>query len=155
MSDQPRKVLVSACLLGRDCRYDGGHNRDDLLEREFRDQGLTPVPFCPEEHGGLSTPRPAAWIERGSADEVLDGTVRLVTAGGEDVTKQFLQGAEGALELCQSQQITHAFLKERSPSCGVCTTHVNGVPAPGPGVTAALLQQNGIQCTGVQGKRNP
>jgi uncharacterized protein YbbK (DUF523 family) len=83
----------------------------------------------------------------------LDGETGLRTAQGGDVTDEFLAGARGALELCQKRQLTRAFLKERSPSCGVCTTHVDGIAVPGPGVTAALLERNGIECTGVLGHR--
>lgn len=155
MADEPQEVLVSACLLGRECRYDGRHNRDPQLEDQLAREGLVAVPFCPEEHGGLSTPRPAAWIEEDSAAAALDGTSRLITDAGTDVTDQFMRGARGALELCRARQITTAFLKERSPSCGVCATHVNGVVVSGPGVTTALLERNGIHCTGIEGKRPP
>ena len=60
-------VLVSACLLGRACRYDGRHNADRALRHEIEASGLRAVPFCPEEHGGLATPRPSAWIEASRA----------------------------------------------------------------------------------------
>jgi len=64
-------VLVSACLIGRYCRYDGRTNRDSVLERELAAAGERAVPFCPEEEGGLATPRPPAWIERESAEAVI------------------------------------------------------------------------------------
>src|SRR5687768_5194565 len=83
---EPEPVLVSACLLGRACRYDGRHNRDQALERELEARGQIAMPFCPEEHGGLGTPRPAAWIEAESAAEVLDERDRVVTKDGRDVT---------------------------------------------------------------------
>src|SRR5262245_30484451 len=118
-----RPVLVSACLLGRECRYDGSQNRDRALERELAAEGLEAVPFCPEEHGGLGTPRAPAWIESRGARDVLDGRDRVVTDGGRDVTDAFLKGAEGALAECRLRGIGLAFLKERSPSCGVCKTH--------------------------------
>jgi uncharacterized protein YbbK (DUF523 family) len=148
-----RPVLVSACLLGRECRYDGSQNRDRALERELEEQGLEAVPFCPEEHGGLGTPRPPAWIESRGADSVLDGTDRVVTDSGLDVTDEFLRGAKGALEACRLHGIRLAFLKERSPSCGVCRTHVAGGLADGPGVTAALLAREGIEVRPVEGRR--
>jgi uncharacterized protein YbbK (DUF523 family) len=148
-----RPVLVSACLLGRECRYDGSQNRDRALERELEAQSLRAVPFCPEEHGGLGTPRPSAWIEREGAEAVLDGRGRVLTESGADVTAQFLKGAEGALETCRAQGIRLAFLKERSPSCGVCNTHVGRSLAGGPGVTTALLVRNGIEVRPVEGRR--
>lgn len=146
-------VLVSACLLGRACRYDGRANRDGVLERELAERGLHAVPFCPEEHGGLGTPRPAAWIEAHGAAAVLDGRARVVTGDGADVTEAFRGGAEGAAELCRAHGIREAFLKERSPSCGVCQTHVGGRLVSGPGVTAERLERAGVRVNGVEGRR--
>jgi uncharacterized protein YbbK (DUF523 family) len=148
-----RPVLVSACLLGRECRYDGSQNRDRALERELEADGFEAVPFCPEEHGGLGTPRPPAWIESRGASAVLDGEDRVVTDAGKDVTEAFVKGARGALETCRLHGIRLAFLKERSPSCGVCRTHVGRTVADGSGVTAALLAREGIEVRGVEGRR--
>lgn len=147
------KALVSACLLGRECRYDGRHNADAVLASELAERGLEPVPFCPEEHGGLGTPRPPAWIEDGDAAAVVDGNARMVTNEGRDVTEEFLAGARGALAACHAAGAHIAFLKERSPSCGVCQTHVAGRLVDGPGVTAELLARDGIEVRGVQGRR--
>jgi len=146
-------VLVSACLLGRACRYDGRHNRDLPLERELAERGLRAVPFCPEEHGGLGTPRPGAWIESESAAAVVEGRDRVVTGSGDDVSAAFLAGARGALETCAAEEIRVAFLKERSPSCGVRNTHVGGELADGPGITAELLRRGGVRVVGVEGRR--
>ncbi|MCK6444930.1 MAG: DUF523 domain-containing protein [Planctomycetes bacterium] len=154
MKPTPEKVLVSACLLGCECRYDARHNRDRVLERELGEQGLEPVPFCPEERGGLSTPRPPAWIERTGAAAVLDGSERVLTDAGRDVTDAFVDGARGALETCKVHAIRRAFLKERSPSCGVRQTHADGRLVDGPGVTAELLRRHGIAVTGVEGRRD-
>ena len=148
------KVLVSACLLGKRCRYDGRENRDGVLERELAQRGLEALPFCPEEHGGLGTPRPPAWIERSDAGAVIDGEDRVVTDSGADVTEAFLQGARGALEACRAHGVSLAYLKERSPSCGVENTHVEDQLVEGPGVTAELLQRNGIEVRGVEGRRD-
>jgi len=153
MHPEPRPVLVSACLLGRECRYDGSTNRDRALERELAAGGLRPVPFCPEEHGELGTPRPAAWMEREGAAGVLDGRDRVVDESGHDVTREFVRGARGALETCRVHGIRLAFLKERSPSCGVFRTHVAGKLGEGPGVTAELLARNGIEVRPIEGRR--
>ncbi|TAJ20928.1 MAG: DUF523 domain-containing protein [Planctomycetota bacterium] len=152
MSDPRLPVLVSACLLGRECRYDGRHNRDSALERELDARGERAVPFCPEEHGGLGTPRPAAWLEASAAD-VLDGRARVVTDAGIDVTAQFRDGAEGALATCVAHGIAKAYLKERSPSCGSRNTHVAGALVAGRGVTVELLERNGVRVSGVEGRR--
>ena len=103
------------------------------------------MPFCPEEHGQLGTPRPPAWIEAKSAAAVLDGEDRVVTDGGRDVTAEFLAGARGALDTCQQHGIRRAYLKERSPSCGVANTHVRDTVVEGPGVTTELLNRHGIE----------
>ena len=150
-SEEP--VLVSACLLGKACRYDGRDNRDGVLERELERKGQRAVPFCPEEHGDLGTPRPPAWIDTRSAAAVIDGRDRVVTELGRDVTASFLKGAAGALDTCRAHGIQRAFLKERSPSCGVAQTHVAGELQPGPGVTTELLQRAGIEVQGVEGRR--
>lgn len=146
-------VLVSACLLGRTCRYDGRHNRDRVLEDELARRGERAVPFCPEEHGGLGTPRPAAWIEARDAAAVLDGAARVVSEHGRDVSAEFLTGARGALAACEQGGARKAYLKERSPSCGVRATHVAGEAVAGPGVTAELLRRAGIEVEGVEGRR--
>jgi len=147
-------VLVSACLLGRECRYDGAHNADALLSVLLEARGERAVPFCPEEHGGLGTPRPPAWIESGDAEAVLAGEARVVTHEGQDVTANFHDGARGALDACTESGATRAYLKERSPSCGTCSTHVAGELTDGPGVTTALLQSAGIEVEGVEGRRS-
>jgi uncharacterized protein YbbK (DUF523 family) len=151
--DSGEPVLVSACLLGRPCRYDGSHNRDRVLEEDLASRGLRAVPFCPEEHGGLGTPRPAAWIESTGAAAVLDGRERVLTEAGADVTEAFLRGARGALETCREHGIRRALLKERSPSCGVRNTHAGGRLVDGPGVTSELLRRDGIAVEGTEGMR--
>ncbi len=143
-----RPVLVSACLLGRRCRYDGRHSEDEALPRELFAKGERAVPFCPEEEGRLGTPRPRAWMRR-SAAAVLDGTGRVVTEEGHDVTEEFLRGARRALEACRAHGIERAYLKERSPSCGVRNTHVDGELVQGPGLTAELLGREGVETLGV------
>ncbi|MEW6074023.1 MAG: DUF523 domain-containing protein [Planctomycetota bacterium] len=144
-----RPVLVSACLAGERCRYDGGESlRTDLLEALAR-AGEWPVLFCPEVFGELGTPRPPAWIERRSAEAVVDGEDRVITAAGGDVTTAFLRGARGALAACREHRIERAYLKERSPSCGVQWTHVGGAVVEGPGVAAAFLRRAGIEVRGV------
>ncbi len=152
-------VLVSACLYGRACRYDGTDCADEVLLGELEATGRVPVPFCPEEAGELPTPRPAAWIEENgaggpaSAARVLSGEARVVTGSGEDVSAAFLAGAREALLACREVGARRAYLKERSPSCGVAQTHVSGRTVPGPGVTAQLLADSGVTVVGVDGGR--
>ncbi|MFN9786321.1 MAG: DUF523 domain-containing protein [Planctomycetia bacterium] len=147
------RVLVSACLVGTFCRYDARTNLDHALLRQLAAEGCTIVPFCPEEAGGLATPRPAASLHGGDAAAVLDGAARVVDIHGRDVTAEFLRGAMAALEACRAQGIVRAYLKERSPSCGTCATHVEGATVPGPGVTTALLRRHGVECAPVEGRK--
>jgi len=148
-----KPVLVSACLLGKRCRHDARDNEDAVLQRALALRGERAVPYCPEEAGGLGTPRPASWIETRDAGAVLDGDERMVSEHGRDVTAEFLAGARGALELCRAEGIYRAYLKERSPSCGVCQTHVAGAVTDGSGITAELLRRSGIAVEGVEGRR--
>ena len=128
-------------------------NFDHELLHRLVAEGCTIVPFCPEEAGGLGTPRPAASLSGGGAAEVLDGQARVLDIHGRDVTDEFLRGARAALETCRTQGIARAYLKERSPSCGVCATHIDEVQVAGPGLTTALLQRHGVECTPIEGRK--
>ena len=139
-------VLVSACLAGRACRYDGSDNATDVVSELVRSGRAVLV--CPEEQGGLGTPRPPAEIVGGDGADVLDGTARVVTQGGHDVTAEYLTGARAALEAARRGGARVAVLKSRSPSCGKGCIHdgsFTGATRSGDGVTAALLRANGIE----------
>ena len=128
------KILISACLLGVCCRYDGASKPHPLAAALAERHTLVPV--CPEQLGGLPTPRPPA--------ERRDG--RVVTQSG-DVTEQYLRGAEETLKLCKLLGCEAAVLKERSPSCGrgqVYDGTFSGTLTAGDGVTAELLAAHGI-----------
>ena len=134
-----KTLLISACLLGVRCRYDGGSKPQPGVEELAGRYRLIPV--CPEQLGGLPTPREPS--ER-RADAV-------VTKSGADVTAQFRRGAEQALHLARLYGCKAAVLKERSPSCGsgeVYDGTFSGRLTPGDGVTAALLKANGIAVYG-------
>lgn len=143
------RILVSACLLGRRVRYDGGAktSADERLA-EWRREGRL-VAFCPEVQGGLPVPRPAAEIEGGAGGEaVLDGRARVLATDGSDVTAEFLAGARAALEAARKAGARLAVLKEGSPSCGVLTVYdgsFTGRRVAGRGVTTALLERHGIR----------
>ncbi|MDQ3987346.1 MAG: DUF523 domain-containing protein [Actinomycetota bacterium] len=139
------KVLVSACLAGCACRYDGTDNLDDRLGRLISDGRAVLV--CPEEDGGLGTPRPPAEIVGGDGGDVLDGRARVLTVDGEDVTKQYLRGVRVALERARRTGARAAVLKSRSPSCGrgaIYDGSFSRTERAGDGVTAALLKRSGI-----------
>ena len=102
---------------------------------------------CPEEDGGLGTPRPAAEIQGGDGSDVLEGRARVVTEAGVDVTEEYLAGARIALDRARSAGATTAILKARSPSCGkgcIYDGTFTRTPIEGDGVTAALLEREGI-----------
>jgi len=143
----PQTVLVSACLLGLHTRYDGTHCRRDEAAEKTR--GCFVIPVCPEQLGGLPTPRSPATIESGDGRDVLRGASRVVNAGGEDVTDNYLRGARAVLEIARTCGARRAILKEKSPACGVACIKRDGADAPGMGVTAALLEQNGIELEGI------
>ncbi len=133
-------LLVSACLLGLRCRYDGQSKRMDGLERLLA-LPVSLVPVCPEVFGGLPTPRMPA-ERQGERVRALDG---------RDVTENYRRGAEEALRLAQLLGARTALLKERSPSCGCGAIYdgsFTGALVPGRGVAAALLQESGIEVFG-------
>ena len=137
MTRQP-PVIVSACLLGQRCRYDGGHRDSPIVRTVLRGREVLPV--CPEELGGLGTPRPAAELRGGDGAAVLTAAGRVVTHAGADCTAAFLAGAQAALALAREAGAGEAILKDRSPSCGVSHVHQDGSVRPGVGVFAALLK---------------
>jgi len=141
--------LCSACLLGLNCRYDGKSNiekaRPKLL-REYQEGRL--IPICPEQLGGLPTPRSGARISKGDGSDVLDGNSRLLTDDGNDVTEQYFRGAYETLRIAQDLKIQEVILKQKSPSCG-CGYTQGGLDKRatinGNGVTTALLKKEGIR----------
>ena len=139
-------LLVSACLAGLNVRYDASHKLDETIRQLVAEGKAATV--CPEMLGGLTTPREPAEIIGGTGDDVLDGSARVVTVSGVDVTSSFIDGAYRTLEKAQAMKATTVVLKEHSPSCGsawIHDGHFNGKSLAGSGVTAALLQRHGIQ----------
>ena len=138
-------VLVSACLAGRACRFDGTGAYADAVARLIAEGRAVLV--CPEVDGGLGTPRPAAEIEGGTGADVIEGRARVVTGDGTDVTDQYMKGAERALEVARKVGATAAILKARSPSCGKGAVYdgtFSRTLQAGDGVTAALLRSEGL-----------
>lgn len=137
-------ILVSSCLMGEKCRYDGNDNKDVFLDSIPADRVFS---FCAETAGGLSTPRVPAEIKGGGGADVLNGTARVVNKEGEDVTEQFVRGAKMLLDEALEKNVTAAILKERSPSCGsgkIYDGSFSGRVIQGEGVVAALLRSRGI-----------
>ncbi len=124
-------ILVSACLLGMKTRYDGKSKKCASCMTALG--GKWWMPFCPEQLGGLSTPRIAADMQGGNGQDVLHGKARIITRAGDDVTENFIRGAEEVLRLAEQLRMEAFFMKARSPSCGLQPK----------GVTAALLLEKG------------
>ncbi len=130
------KVLVSACLLGENCKYSGGNNRNETVLAFLKDHEAVPV--CPEVLGGLPAPRTPA--------EIVDGAV--IARDGENVDQAFRRGAELALDIARRAGAELAVLQPRSPSCGVRQVYdgtFSGRRVPGMGVFARLLAENGFR----------
>ena len=133
------KIIVSACLLGENCKYNGGNNKNDdvlSLSDEFE-----LVPICPECFGGLPIPRVPSEIKN----------ARVYSKDGEDLTELFISGAEQALYIAKECNAPCALLKENSPSCGFGMIYdgtFSGKKIKGNGVTAQLLFDNDIQIFG-------
>ncbi len=131
------QVLVSACLVGENCKYDGGNNHNKQLFYDLLAEGMDVVAVCPEVAGGLTIPRTPA--ER-VGDKVL-------TKDGVDVTAQYVAGAEKACALAKSHGCKAAILKKNSPSCGCGEIYdgtFTGTLVKGKGVAAEKLKKKGL-----------
>ena len=130
------KILVSACLIGRNCKYNGGNNDCETVRRLGEWHELIPV--CPEEMGGLPTPR--------LPSEIVDGTVRNIR--GESVDEEFRRGAQEALKVAREEAVDMIVLQPRSPSCGVHEIYdgsFTGKRIPGSGIFAAMAVEEGFR----------
>ncbi|MBQ1289132.1 MAG: DUF523 domain-containing protein [Erysipelotrichaceae bacterium] len=128
------RIVVSACLLGLPCRYDGKSCPNERVLKLAEKHTLIPV--CPEQNGGLSTPRPPA--------EIIDGKV--INKVGADVSEQYLRGAQIALDVAELNQADFVLLKAKSPSCGkgrIYDGSFSGKLIPGNGKTASLFLEKG------------
>jgi len=140
-------ILVSACLLGVNCRY---NDESDLTEKllEFLKNKGEFIAVCPEALGGLSIPRDASEIVGGGGKNVILKKAKVKSIKGRDVTKEFLKGAKQVLKIAKQNKVDLAILKAKSPSCGVGLTYDGTFSRKlieGDGVTAALLRKNGIK----------
>lgn len=128
-------ILVSACLIGENCKYDGGNNYCAAVVDFLADKPY--ISICPEVCGGLATPRTPV--------EIINGVV--IDKHGKDKSAAFASGAEEAALICNSLNIKLAILKEFSPSCGVSYVYdgsFSGRKISGSGITATLLRKNGV-----------
>ena len=139
--------LISACLLGVRCAWDGKDKYKNDRAIEFS-KGEVLIPVCPEQLGGLKTPRIHQEIQGGSGEDVLNGKCKVLNQSGEDVTSEFVIGAEETLKIAKQFDIKEFIGKSKSPSCGCGNIYDGTFSAKlvhGDGVTTALLKRNGIK----------
>lgn len=138
--------LCSACLLGVRCRYDGKSKANKKVLELAKKETL--IPFCPEQLGGLPTPRPSTEIYNGSGEDVLNNKTKVIDQNNKDISREFVLGAQETLNIAKLFSVKEAILKQRSPSCG-CGQIYDGTFSKniikGDGVTTALLKQNDIE----------
>ena len=133
-------ILVSSCLAGINCKYNGGNNYNEKVFNLVKEGKAIPV--CAEQLGGLTTPRIASEIK------YIDGKRYVINKAGENVTEQFEKGAKEILDLAKKLNITKAILKAKSPSCGkgkIYNGEFSGELIEGNGILADLLIENGIE----------
>ena len=148
------RFLVSACLSGEKCRWDGESSLTGEF-KELKEKGVA-VPFCPEVGGGLPVPHPRCEITGGDGMDVVGGKARVITETGVEVTDQFMKGARRALILCERLDLWKAVLKSHSPSCATSRIYdgtFSGKLKKGKGVTAAFLETHGIRVIDETGNR--
>jgi uncharacterized protein YbbK (DUF523 family) len=136
------KILISGCLFGENCRYDGKNSFLETSLFEQLNQRYTLIPFCPEVEGGLPTPRIPSEIQTQTS------TLKLLNAQGEETTHYFVKGAQKALELIQKEEIRIAILKSKSPSCSIEKVYDGSFSkqlVEGRGVTGQLLFEHDIE----------
>ena len=139
-------ILVSACLCGVHCRYDGKAKPDEEIIALLR--AGQAIPVCPEQLGGLPVPRLPAEILAGDGVAVLNGAARVYNRSGQDVTEAFVMGAEETLLIARLSGAEKAILQANSPSCGAGVIYdgtFSGSTRAGDGVASALLKKNGIE----------
>ncbi|MGL5244590.1 MAG: DUF523 domain-containing protein [Sarcina sp.] len=139
-------ILISACLCGVNCKYEGGNNLNDKALNLLKEGKAILV--CPEQLGGLATPRIPSEIVGGSATDVLNGKAKVLSKIGEDVSQNFIKGAEETLKLAKAIKAEYVILKAKSPSCGkdiIYAGKFNGETKKGNGITCELLMQNGFK----------
>ena len=134
--NKKEKILVSACLLGVNCKYNGGNNYSQEIDEFLKNYEI--IPICPEIMGGLPTPRVAS--------EIVGNKV--LSRDGNDVTSQFEKGAQECLFLAKKYNVKKALLKAKSPSCGsggIYDGTFTGAIIDGDGITAKLFKENGVE----------
>jgi uncharacterized protein YbbK (DUF523 family) len=140
-------VLISACLIGLNCRFDRQSKTNTTLVSTLKNTHF--IPFCPEQLGGLPTPRSRAWITNGDGNDVLAGKSKVINEAGADVTPQFIKGTIETEKLLTLFNIKKAYLKSKSPSCGIGKIYHERNLVDGNGVCASMLIKKNIELINV------
>ncbi len=127
--------MVSACLIGVNCRWNGEKKENKKMSKLFLSGRL--IPFCPELLAGFGTPREKVTIDGKDGFEVIKGRGRMVTESGKDCTEKMLEGAKQTAKFAEIVEPDKIYLKAKSPSCGVLADRITGV-------TAALLKEKNL-----------
>lgn len=142
--DKRTVCVVSKCLLGEPCRFDGKSKKVALPPWD----GMEVIALCPELEAGLTVPRPPCEICGGDGTDVLYGRAKILDKFGADKTDAYISGARICAEICKRNGVTRAYLKSKSPECGSGRiydgTHSRRLIL-GDGVFAALLKQMGVE----------
>ena len=139
-------LVVSACLVGVNCKYNGGNNDNEKVKEFLKDKEY--IIICPEQLGGLTTPRKPSEINCLDGIDVLCGNGKVISCENVDVTENFVNGANESLKIAQMFNCDKALLKEGSPSCGCNLIYdgtFSGKKIQGKGVTAAIFIENNIE----------
>lgn len=139
-------ILVSACLLGDNCKYNGDSNLNPTLVKLLKDKDT--IAICPEQLGGLPTPRIPCEILNGTGNTVLAGISKVINKNGNNLTNSFIYGAQQTLTYAKDNKVNLAILKSKSPSWGVNLIYDGSFSSrlkKGDGVTTALLKKHNIK----------
>jgi uncharacterized protein YbbK (DUF523 family) len=144
LSIKRKPILVSACLLGLPTRYDGKTKRSQAVIDYLRREELIPIPVCPEQLAGMTTPRDKTFFGSGDGHDVLADSGTVISAVGQSMNTVFCHGAKLVLQIAHLSGCRQALFKERSPSCGVHEIYREDERVQGAGVTTALLTNAGL-----------
>jgi uncharacterized protein YbbK (DUF523 family) len=139
------QILVSACLLGLATRYDGKAKRSQAVIDYLHRENLVPIPICPEQLAGMTTPRDKTFFHSGDGRNVLAEDGQVISTTGQPMNDVFCRGAKMVLQVAHLTHCRRALLKERSPSCGVHQIYRGTERVQGVGVTTALLIKEGLE----------
>jgi len=150
MANQPppavklKPILVSACLLGLPTRYDGKTKRTQAVIDYLQRENLLPIPVCPEQLAGMTTPRDKTFFVSGDGYDVLEDNGQVISVEGLPMNEVFCRGAKLVLQIARLSDCHQVLFKERSPSCGVHEIYRGDERVLGVGVTTALLINAGL-----------